>query len=294
MKVIPYIILLFAITQLLGITVGIILISSAASIPEIYELAVVPPAQASDPLTSLFFIGYIVLGAVFILVFARFYKGVILFKLLEAMVVFFSSGVVFFAIGIGILHLDLLWSSLMAFAYAFFLALAKYFSDKVKNISTVISSAGVGSLFGFSISFYPTLIFVLLLSLYDYIAVFKTRHMITLARELGTRKLSFSVTAMNMTAKKPRETQTQYAQRTVEKAERMDLGSGDLAVPLMLSVSAFTIGGIGASLAAAIGSTIALYITLEIVSKRRVFLPALPPICLGGVLGLLLYIIAFL
>ncbi|MBS3068808.1 hypothetical protein J4441_00385 [Candidatus Micrarchaeota archaeon] len=288
MKTILWIAAFFAFTQLLGIFVGVVLIENAKMVPEIAELSIVTPAQASDPLYSLVFLFYVIFGAAIILIVTRFYKGMMLFRFLEFFVVATSSAVVFFAFAI-VLGLDLIASMLASGILAAIFAGAKFLYARIKNASTIISSAGVGALFGFSVGFIPTLLCVLGLSLYDYIAVFKTRHMITLAKELGTRQLSFSVTAKTLPARREQESEQKYVQRAQKEGERMDLGSGDLAIPLMLAVSAYKLGGIGNSLAIALGSTVGIYLTLWFVSKRRVFLPALPPICLAGIAGLLVY-----
>jgi presenilin-like A22 family membrane protease len=171
-----------------------------------------------------------------------------------------------------------------------FLAATKFFFDGIKNTAAIISSSGVGALFGFSLGFLPTMIFIIGLSVYDYIAVFKTRHMIEMARELSTRELSFAVTAKSIPARKPKEKTEEYVDRAMKEGERLDLGTGDLSVPLMISVSSYSLGpnGLIYALAVAAGSTLSLYILLKFVAKHRVFLPALPPICLGGLLALLL------
>ncbi|MFA4983662.1 MAG: presenilin family intramembrane aspartyl protease, partial [Candidatus Micrarchaeia archaeon] len=230
-----------------------------------------------------------IFGAVMVILVARHYKGMMLFRLLETMVIISASAIVFFAIGLQLFSLGFVDAFLLGGAAGLLLGAAKFFWSDVKNAAAIISSAGVGALFGFSLGFLPTAIFILLLSLYDYIAVFKTRHMIEMARELSTRQLSFAVTAKSLPSKKPKENQTAYVERANKEGERLDLGTGDLSVPVMISVSAYTLGpnGLLYSLAAAAGSTLALFFLLKFVSKQRVFLPALPPICLGGMVALL-------
>jgi len=196
---------------------------------------------------------------------------------------------VFFAIALS-LGVDFLSALALGTVLGILLAAAKFIWQSVKNTAAIISSAGVGAIFGFSLGFLPATIFVILLSIYDYVAVFKTRHMVEMARELSTRQLSFAVTAKNVPARKPKESVEVYVERANQEGERLDLGTGDLSVPAMMSVSAYTLGpnGLIYSLAVAAGSTIALYALLKFVSKEKVFLPALPPICLGGMLALLL------
>lgn len=282
--------LFFALTQALGIYTGIVLITGAVLNEDIRNLSVAPIPEADDPLNAVFFIIYIVAGAVMIMLAARFFKGMMFFRLLEFVVISSASAIVFFAAVLAILGLDFLTALGIGMLLGFLLALAKFLSNEVKNAAAIISSAGVGALFGFSLGFLPAIIFIVLLSLYDYIAVFKTKHMIAMARELSTRQLSFAVTAKSLPKRMPSEADTAYVQRANMEGERLDLGTGDLSVPAMISVSAYSLGpnGLVYALAVGIGSTLSLYLLLRFVSERRVFLPALPPICLGGMLALLL------
>ena len=289
MKPYAQVALFFAITQVLGIYSGIVLITNAAANEDIRALSVAPMPSPDDPLNALFFIGYILFGAVMVILAARYFKGAMFFQLLEVMVVASASSIVFFAICLS-LGLDFFLALSIGGIFGLALAVVKFFWERVKNAAAIISSAGVGALFGFSLGFFPTAVFVILLSAYDYIAVFKTKHMIEMARVLSTRQLSFAVTAKDVPARKPKEKREIYVERAMREGERLDLGTGDLSVPVMISVSAFTLGANGLlySLAAAIGSTVSLYLMLKFVSKQKVFLPALPPICLGGMLALLL------
>ncbi len=288
----PYlqVVLFFAITQLIGIYSGVILVKGAAAIPEIRDMSVAPLPSANDPLNALFFIAYILFGAGMIILVSRYYKGMMLFRLLEFLVISSASSIVFFTIALSLLQIDFAVSILLGIVAGFGLGAAKFFWADVKNAAAIISSGGVAAIFGFSLGFLPTVLFIILLSIYDYIAVFKTKHMIEMARELSTRQLSFAVTAKQVPERKAKEKTEVYVERAMREGERLDLGTGDLSVPAMISVSAYSLGpnGLIYSLAVAIGSPLSLYFLLKFVSKQRVFLPALPPICLGGMAGLLL------
>ncbi|MCX6769735.1 MAG: presenilin family intramembrane aspartyl protease [Candidatus Micrarchaeota archaeon] len=274
----PYlkIALFFAFVQMLGIYTGAILFEGVKSYPDLSSIAVNPIANQNDPLNALFFIA---------LVLPIFWHPNMERVLESAWPA---------SLGAATLQEKVFFASLMFGTVAgLLLAAAKFASDRIKNAAALISSAGVGALFGFSLGFLPAVLFVILLSIYDYIAVFKTRHMIEMARELSTRQLSFAITAKDVPARRKSETDEAYVDRAMEEGERLDLGTGDLSVPLMISVSAYaapTLGpnGLIYALAVAAGSTISLYLLLQFVSKQKVFLPALPPICLGGMLALLL------
>lgn len=285
--------LFFAITQLLGIFTGVVLVSQSSVYAEIRELSVAPKELIPDPnspLNAVVFLVYILAGAAMIVLVSRYYKGMAFYQLLELMVVSTASSIVFFAFALMFLKLGIEISLLLGIAAGLLLGVSKFFKPEAKNVAAIISSGGVGALFGFSLGFLPTSLFIILLSLYDYIAVFKTKHMITMARELSTRQLSFAITAKEVPARKTGEKTAEYVDRAMRDGERLDLGTGDLSVPAMISVSAYSLGpnGLLYALAVAAGSTISLFLLLRFVSKQRVFLPALPPICLGGMLALLL------
>ncbi len=290
MKTYLQVALFFALTQIIGIFAGIVLIQGAMANPDIQSLSVAPMPNANDPANALFFLGYILIGAVMVILVSRYYEGMIMFQLLESMVIFSASSIVFFAFALFPLNMGLMEALAFGGALGLALAAAKFIWVEAKNAAAIISSAGVGAIFGFSLGFLPAVIFTILLSIYDYIAVFKTRHMVEMARELSTRQLSFAVTAKEVPERKQNEKVEVYAERAKKEGDRLDLGTGDLSVPAMVAVSAYTLGpnGLIYSIAVATGSTIALYALLKFVSKERVFLPALPPICLGGMLGLLL------
>ncbi len=294
-KVMLSIILMFALTQVLGVYTGALLIENSKIVPEFKEFNVSPVSDINDPINAILFFAYVLLGAVFLVMALKYYKGVMLFKIIEFMVILSASNIVFFVLLYQYSGLSFGWLVIVSVALSVLLAGGKFFLSALKNASAVISSAGVGAIFGFSIGFYPAIIFVLLLAAYDYWAVFKTKHMIKFANELGKRDLSFAVSAKETKKVKENVEVKKGIFKEVEKeveGASMALGTGDLAIPAMLAVSAYPLGGILASFAIALGSLAGLVGTLYIVSRNRVFLPAIPPICLGGILGLLLLQIA--
>ncbi|MEM4555125.1 MAG: presenilin family intramembrane aspartyl protease [Candidatus Anstonellaceae archaeon] len=283
--------LFFAITQIIGLFTGVVLLSKSIVYEEINELSVAPTFITQDPnspLNALVFLFYVLVGALLIIVISKFYKGLILYKVIELAVISAASGITFFAFLL-LVGLAFVESLLLGSIFGFVLALLKFYHPELQNSAAIISSAGVGALFGFSLGFIPILIFIVLLSLYDYIAVFKTRHMLILANELSSRQLSFSVTAKSVPPRGKKEKTKDYIERVQKEGERIDLGTGDLAVPVMLSVSSLTLGQnpiVYASSIAA-GATLSLLVLLYFLSRQKVVLPALPPLCLGGLTLLL-------
>ena len=68
--------------------------------------------------------------------------------------------------------------------------------------------------------------------------------------------------------------------------KRIDLGTGDLIAPVMLEVSILPYSPVAALFVMA-GSFVAMALFLFFVWKKKLVLPALPPIVLGMVAGLI-------
>ncbi|MFH1447533.1 MAG: presenilin family intramembrane aspartyl protease [Candidatus Micrarchaeota archaeon] len=289
MREVASVIGMFLIVQLLGLYVGAVMIDNVSE-PEFAEMNVAPMKESGDPLNSLYFIFIVIMGAAFLIFLIRVYRGVFLFKLLEATIIFVASNIVLFAIFYSI---DLPFYDLWAFLGAISLAILKFYRPRLKNLAAVISSAGVGAIFGFSLNIIPAMLFIICLSLYDFFAVFYTKHMVTMARELGKRNLSFSVSVESTRKRRAKPSEIKAAEKRHEKPKKfieermhLELGTGDMAIPLMLSVSAYRFGGLWYSSAVCIGACVGLYFVLDYVFKRKSFLPALPPISFGALIML--------
>jgi presenilin-like A22 family membrane protease len=135
-----------------------------------------------------------------------------------------------------------------------------------KNVVALISSVGAGVLLGFSMSFPMALLLAAFLVVYDFFAVFVSRHMIVLAQEVLKANASFTITAGKPIRKRPGR----------RIGMRADVGTGDIVVPLMLVSSGYLWGlnpwvlGMGAILGFAF--------TMFLLERFRIPLPALPPI----------------
>lgn len=289
-----FILLLFVLAQAIGIFVGTTVIDGARVHPELQELNVAPSGSGSAE-SSLAFMLYVVGGAVLLLLILKFYKGELLFKLLEFAIIFSASNIVFYVV---LLALGLPAAGEISLLFSLGLAIAKFKWRKAKNAAAVVASAGVGAIFGFSLDPLPALAFMAGLSLYDLLAVFWTKHMVTMAKELGKRDLAFSVSAEGMEKVKVDKATAARAMKQgavvttdaggkkfVDRKTSLDLGTGDMAIPLMLAVSSYKSGTIFAPILIALACSAALYVVLWYVMEKRTFLPALPPLCAAGALA---------
>ncbi|MBI4044575.1 MAG: hypothetical protein HY392_02605 [Candidatus Diapherotrites archaeon] len=206
--------------------------------------------------------GYILVFTALLLVLLRLLRGKRLFfvlKALEIMAVFSTSVIVFSVISetVGIIA----GIALVIFR----IALPK--NVWLRNAASVIAGAGAGALIGVSIGVLPVIVFIILLAAYDYIAVFKTKHMVEIAKNVAPQNMSFT-----------------YALPT--KEHQFELGTGDIVIPLAFASSVLSENmqaiappaHIVAPLLIILASFAGLFLTLEYLSKRiGMALPALPP-----------------
>lgn len=277
----------------------------------------------SSSFNALFFIAYIVIFSAIILIIFKVYKGDKLFLLLEAAVVLVSSFIVFL-VAISALNgtaFESLFGStpLVIFGAAIVLAAAlvvlKYKNPRLRNVTAIISSVGVGLIIGVSFSFLAAMVFMVLLAIYDFIAVFITKHMIALGNMAIDKNLSFlvmineveAVPVSSLSAKERQEfgkskielkkqggmTKELVDSNMAPIAARTALGTGDLAMPLMLAVAAYKVHlNFILSFVIIIGALFGLVITMLILRRYKRALPAIPPILFGIGVALLVYFAA--
>lgn len=138
----------------------------------------------------------------------------------------------------------------------------------VVNTTLLFTISGIGALIGASLAFKPALIFLLVLSAYDLIAVFGTKHMVTLAdKSKGMFPFMFLIPVGD---------------------RKLGLGTGDLAIPLAFTVSVLRDYSMSEAASTALGGLLGLTLMFAyILKKENIALPALPPLAAGLILGFL-------
>lgn len=271
MKMIGTILAFFMIAQVLGIFTGFIVLTDLYRNPYVSFLVIT--ADSEQPVNALLFVLYILFGAVLMMVLVKFFSHhFFIFRILEFVLIAAASSIVFYAFlrltagytisTFGGILLGLLFST------------TKLAMHSLKNAAAIFATAGVGVVFGISLGIVPLIFFLIFLSIYDYISVFATKHMVELADFVVEKDLAFTVTAKTPPV------------RPGAKEKRIDLGTGDLIAPIMLEVSALSFSVAAAGLVF-LGAMVSMSIFLALVWKKRTVLPALPPIVLGMVSGLL-------
>ncbi|PIY91721.1 hypothetical protein COY71_01615 [Candidatus Micrarchaeota archaeon CG_4_10_14_0_8_um_filter_60_7] len=241
-----YLYLAFLSAQAAALVVGWNLIAAQVGIVE----------NPSDPYNALFFVAYVLFSTAVLILLLKFYKGAKLFIIAELFLEFFAVQ----------LAAVLFVSETAALVLALAAVALRLLAPRSKGIVLGFGAVVVGALFGASLDLFPALLFAVLLAGYDYLAVFKTKHMVALAQGLQKRGAELAVTIG-------------YGKDSIQ------LGTGDLVIPAMLIVSAAKISLFAAfcGLAGAMLGVTALIFLLE---KRKSYWPALPPLVAGVLVGL--------
>lgn len=270
-KVLVWFLGIFLITQLLGLYVG------SKYIPLIKTGVVAPIVEKpEEPSSSIIIFVYVLLATGLILIIIRLRRFFL--RILEAFAIFFASWLAFDVIlpfngVIGAIALTA-WKMLRP-------------SVLSRNLAVIFSVAGAGAFIGSSLGILPVLIFVFILSVYDYISVFITKHMITIAKAIIETQSAFTISIPHK-FKKP--VTFKVAGKKIKKSFHVfQLGAGDILVPLIFSVSVLSRYTILNSIFVILGSLASLGFLLYFVTKKPGrALPALPVISVGMLLGFLI------
>lgn len=241
-------------------------------------IAVTPQKMIEKPsFSSLEFILYFLLGTLIIFSLLRFFKSAVPFRFFFFLAVFSGANLVlnaFFAENI---------SLILSAALAIFLFLHP--AIWLHNIVFTFGLAGLGALLGISLTPIAAIVILIILSVYDWIAVYKTKHMVKLAKEMIERGAIFALILPD----KIKDMFLSHHEVKPGDGKAFFLGGGDVALPLLLSVSALNLG-LNVSIFTAIFSIVGLFAThlFFVLQEKKKPMPALPPIAFFTILGFLL------
>lgn len=243
------------------------------------------PESAANPFSYIF----LVLGfTVFILMAMRLKKGWIV------------TWVVLLAVAMGVYYVISAFAPPLAalFVSAAVLALLYTYPEwYVIDFVGLLVSAGVGTLFGLSMTPIPAILLLVVLAAYDAISVYKTRHMVTLAEGVMEMRapLLFVI---------PRRRRYSFRREGLGSGEARGayfLGLGDAIIPTVLVISAnwsldlpaVEVLGVAANLPAlgAMAGTAFGFFLLSTTSRDRPQ-AGLPFLNGGAILGFLLAVLA--
>jgi len=105
----------------------------------------------------------------------------------------------------------------------------------------ITTAAGVTAILGISFGILPAVLLLIALAFYDAWAVYRTKHMITLADELTSQRLPILLVIPKRAGYSFRDQKSLKTQLdSGEEREAMFVGLGDLIIPGILAVSSFT------------------------------------------------------
>jgi presenilin-like A22 family membrane protease len=166
----------------------------------------------------------------------------------------------------------------------------------VHDVLMVLGLAGVASFFG--LGFTPPIVVALLLifSVYDFIAVYKTKHMVLMAKEMIEKKviLGFIIPKdLKFFKDKLKEIRVGPVARASREAGAPDLrnfmilGGGDVVFPNLLAAAVIP-SGILKALIIVLFSLIGSFFSYYIFMREKEPIPALPPVALFAIIGYLI------
>lgn len=192
-----------------------------------------------------------------------------------------------FSIGLSTLLLINTWiPNIFSFVLTFLLIFLwlKKPSVLAHDLVMVFSMAGAGSILGLRIE--PEIVVALLLffSIYDFIAVYKTGHMIKMAKEMIKKGAIIAL----IVPQKISDFKGEVGE-VKPGGKYLILGGGDIVFPLLFCSSLIS-EGILSSLIVATFSVLGLLASflIFVTQKERKPIPALPPIALFSIIGFLI------
>lgn len=171
------------------------------------------------------------------------------------------------------------------------LLLYKYPEWYVLDATGLIIGGGAAAIFGISLGIVPVLILMVILAVYDAIAVYKTKHMVSLAESIVDMRIPVLFVlprTRNFSLLRDKDQDKDKS----EMEEAFFMGLGDAIIPTMLVVSAncmftstYYLGIINAPALGAVIGTLAGYAVLSRIAGRGKPHAGLPFLNSGAIIG---------
>jgi presenilin-like A22 family membrane protease len=231
------------------------------------------------------------------------HSNTFLFEALEGIVTSFTAFFVFLLV-IALLSPQTATDGsayVMAAVIAVALVLLKDKWHRLRDFNTAVSSIGVGLVLGLNFHFIYAMLVLAAVAVYDYIVIFKTREMVSMAREFASEDIAFLISVSDLEAVPERglsQAEIDAYVKNLKKAHGLDnpesrkilqsgrlpvvsqvaLGEGDLSLPLMASISAYTSIGLLFSAIVLLGSIAGIVSVMLILKWYKRPIPAIPPL----------------
>jgi presenilin-like A22 family membrane protease len=244
----------------------------------------------NDPFNIAYIFVIIIIFTLVILLISRFWKK----QLIQAIIlaaIGYTSAYVFYPL------FDIILNSTISFIFSIISAiiliivLYKYPEWYIVDISGIIVGAGAIAIFGISLGIFLIIVLLIVLSIYDFISVYKTKHMIDLADTVMELKLPVLVVIPKIRRysliKETKRLKDQLKEG--EEREAFFMGLGDIVMPGILVVATYVniTDTIFISLSVMLGTIIGFIVLMTFVIKGKPQ-AGLPCLCGGAILGYLI------
>lgn len=155
----------------------------------------------------------------------------------------------------------------------------------ILNIAGVLTSAGLASIWGVDLGVYSAVILLIVFAIYDYIAVYKTKHMIDIARASTSSNMPmfFVIPENRGFSMKDVDIDKPSEGEEGERRGAIMLGFGDIAIPNVMVISSYLYGGNTLFfLLPLLGGIIAMFALFSFIKRPA---PGLPFLNTGVLIG---------
>jgi presenilin-like A22 family membrane protease len=221
--------------------------------------------QVEESKSYIFILGAVLIGTVLVLLLVRF-KGVKLWKF-------------WFLLSVSLcltISLAAFIPAVVAVVLSIIIALWKIYRPNfiIHNLSEIFIYGGLAAIFVPIMNLYAVVILLILISVYDMIAVWKSKHMVTMAKFQSESKVFAGISIPYKLPKHPAEPKGANVTRT-EEVKSAILGGGDIGFPLLFAGVLMKNSVFWKVLAIPIAATIGVFLLLVFAKKDR-FYPAMP------------------
>ncbi|MFW6130809.1 MAG: presenilin family intramembrane aspartyl protease [Atribacterota bacterium] len=165
----------------------------------------------------------------------------------------------------------------------------------IHNLIVIGGLAGIGGMLGLTLLPRDAIILLVILAIYDVIAVYKTKHMVKMAEAMIKKRVILGIIVpgkinqfrASMSDVEKNKIPVQRILKPGKRSQFMILGGGDLALPLLLISSVAgqsIIQAIIVLIFAVFGLLVMHFMFIKLKSKP---MPALPPLAIFSILGYL-------
>jgi len=211
--------------------------------------------------------------------------GILLWKLWYFLAIWLCLGIAFAAF----------MGSIPAMIIAFLMTAYKVFRPAliIQNLTEVLIYGGLASIFVPIINVSSAVLLLIFISVYDYIAVYKTKHMIKLAKFQSKLKVFAGLLIPYKLGRLRRKGKAKLV-----KVRTAVLGGGDIGFPLIFAgvvmkglmlTNAMLLGFLKTLIIPVFASLSLLYLLLK--AEKKKFYPAMPILTIGCLLGWLIVLI---